>query len=131
MAGPNSAATGMPDPAMVTVPSRNATPEVTCAGPGCEEAVPRTATGRPGRFCSGACRSRAHRRRQRPTEPLVAEVDFGSASSRGRAADQAWMVRLRRGDKWVIVAIGLRRPAADRLAEAITDLLGGDGGPGA
>jgi hypothetical protein len=33
------------------------------------------------------------------------------------------MVRLRRGQRSVIVAIGLRRSAADRLAEQITDLL--------
>ncbi len=34
------------------------------------------------------------------------------------------MVRLRRGQRSVIVAIGLRRSAADRLAEQIADLLG-------
>ena len=34
------------------------------------------------------------------------------------------MVRLRRGDRSVIVAVGLRRAAAERLAEQITDLLG-------
>lgn len=33
------------------------------------------------------------------------------------------MVRLRRGERSVIVAIGLRRPRADRLAEQITALL--------
>ncbi|MGH9156719.1 MAG: hypothetical protein ACRD1K_12985 [Acidimicrobiales bacterium] len=55
--------------------------------------------------------------------PDVAEVDFGSASSRGRLAEQSWMVRLRRGDSYVIVAIGLRRRAADRIVEQITDLL--------
>lgn len=55
--------------------------------------------------------------------PVVAEVDFGSASSRGRLAEESWMVRLRRGERTVIVAIGLRRHAADRLAEQIADLL--------
>ncbi|MBA3304730.1 MAG: hypothetical protein H0U25_02225 [Thermoleophilaceae bacterium] len=54
---------------------------------------------------------------------VLAEVDFGSASSHGRLAEQSWMVRLRRGEDWVIVAIGLRRHAADRLVEQITDLL--------
>jgi len=34
------------------------------------------------------------------------------------------MVRLRRGERSVIVAIGLRRPAAERLAEQITELVG-------
>ena len=108
----------------MTVPFRHETPLPTCGGPGCNEAVPRPATGRPGRFCCGACRSRAHRRSQRDRDvPVVVEVDYGSASSRGRPPDRSWMVRMRRGDRWVIVAIGLRRDAADRLAEQITDLL--------
>ncbi len=55
--------------------------------------------------------------------PVAVEVDFGSASSRGRLAEQSWMVRLRRGDKDVIVAIGLRRHGADSLAGQIADLL--------
>jgi hypothetical protein len=38
------------------------------------------------------------------------------------------MVRMRRGERSVIVAIGLPRHGADRLAQAITDLLGGDAG---
>lgn len=62
--------------------------------------------------------------------PVVVEVDFGSASSRGRSPERAWMVRMRRGQESVIVAIGLPRHGADRLARAITDLLGGDGGAG-
>jgi hypothetical protein len=33
------------------------------------------------------------------------------------------MVRLRRGERSVIVAIGLRRSAAERLAAAITELV--------
>ena len=53
----------------------------------------------------------------------TAEVDFGSASSRGRPPERAWMVRLRRGDRSVIVAIGLYRGGADRLAERINDIL--------
>lgn len=110
---------------------RDETPAPTCAGPGCDEPVPQPPTGRPGRFCSSACRGRAHRQGQRARDvPVVAEVDFGSASSRGRLAEQAWMVRLRRGDHWVIVAIGLRRHAADRLAEQITDFLGANASEG-
>jgi len=37
------------------------------------------------------------------------------------------MVQMRRGERCVIVAIGLPRHGADRLAEQITDLL--DNGP--
>lgn len=108
----------------MTVPFRHETPLPTCAGPGCVEPVPQPATGRPGRFCCGACRSRAGRQRQRDRDvPIVVEVDYGSATSRGRPPEQAWMVRMRRGERSVIVAIGLRRHDSDRLAEKITDLL--------
>ncbi len=55
---------------------------------------------------------------------------MGSATSRGRPAERAWMVRLRRGQSSVIVAVGLRRPAAERLAGQIADLLD-TGQPGA
>jgi hypothetical protein len=110
------------------VPLRHATtPGTTCAALGCGQAVARAVTGRPARFCSQACRARAHRASQRDkAEPVSVKVDMGSASSRGRPIDQAWMVRLRRGRRSVIVAIGLRRPAADRLALQVADLLGGE-----
>jgi len=51
------------------------------------------------------------------------EVDFGSASARGRRPDHSWMVRMRRGERSVIVAIGLTRCAADSLAEQIAELV--------
>jgi hypothetical protein len=54
---------------------------------------------------------------------ISVEVDMGSASSRGRPPEHSWLVRIRRSDRAVIVAIGLRRRAADRLAEQLTDLL--------
>ena len=70
-------------------------------------------------------RVRAHRARQRDAaEPVSVEVDVGSATSRGRLPERAWMVRLRRGRRSVIVATGLRRAAAERLAGQIADLLG-------
>lgn len=94
----------------------------TCAAPGCTNAITPARTGRPARFCSTACRVRAHR--HAGAAPVSVEVDMGSASSRGRPPERAWMVRLRRGDRSVIVAIGLRRYAADRLATQIADLLG-------
>ena len=103
------------------VSSRNET-QPHCAGPGCENPVVRAATGRPARFCSDACRSRSHRRRH-SSAPAVAEVDMGSASSRGRHPDRAWLVRLRRDERVLVIAIGLRRTAADRLADQINDLL--------
>jgi len=63
------------------------------------------------------------------TQPLTVEVDTGSASSRGRPPDRAWMVRLRRADRSVIVAIGLNRTAADSLAERIAELIDPDNPP--
>jgi len=63
------------------------------------------------------------------TQPLTVEVDTGSASSRGRPPDRAWMVRLRRADRSIIVAIGLSRTAADNLAERIAELIDPDNPP--
>lgn len=57
------------------------------------------------------------------TQPLTIEVDTGSASSRGRPPDQAWMVRLRRADRSVIVAVGLSRTAAQHLADHIAEIV--------
>ena len=61
--------------------------------------------------------------REEKPGPVTVEVDYGSASSRGRAPGTAWMVRMRRADKSVIVAIGLTRSSADRLAFTIAELL--------
>lgn len=55
------------------------------------------------------------------------EVEAGSATSWGRGADRAWLVRLRRGQQSVIVAWGLSQAAAECLAAKIADLLGGPG----
>jgi hypothetical protein len=104
------------------VSSRHETTAV-CAGPGCRQPIRRQGTGRPARFCSPACRTRSHRAKRAKDMPITVEVDYGSATSRGRPAGAAWMVRLRRGDKAVIVAVGQSRAAADRLAEQLTDLV--------
>lgn len=107
---------------MTTLSSRNETMAARCAGPGCDHPIVPAATGRPARFCSNACRSRAHRRRH-SSAPAVAEADMGSASSRGRHPERAWLVRLRRDQRSVVVAIGLRRSAADRLVDQINELF--------
>jgi hypothetical protein len=99
-----------------------AVPPDTCAAPACSKPVAQHATGRPARYCSTACRVRAHR--QRNAAPVTVEVDMGSARSRGRPPGRSWLVRLRRSDRSVIVAIGLRRPAAERLAAQLVELLG-------
>lgn len=93
-----------------------------CAAPDCDQPVAQQVTGRPARYCSPACRVRAHRARN--AAPVSVEVDMGSATSRGRPPERAWLVRLRRADRTVIVAVGLRRAHAQRLAAQIADLLG-------
>jgi len=60
------------------------------------------------------------------TQPLTVEIDTGSASSRGRPPDHAWMIRLRRGDQSVIVAVGLTRTAAQHLADHIAEIVHDD-----
>jgi hypothetical protein len=60
------------------------------------------------------------------SQPLTVEIDAGSASSRGRPPDQAWMVRLRRADHSVIVAVGLSRTAAEHLADHIAEVVHDD-----
>ena len=56
-------------------------------------------------------------------EPLQVEVDHGSSSSRGRPAGHVWLVRLRRGDLHVILAVGLGRPSAEHLARQIREVI--------
>ncbi len=98
--------------------------EMTCAAPGCTSPVIRGGRGRPAIYCSAACRSATYRiHRHRAEEPVVVEVDHGSTSAKGRPTGRVWMVRLRRGQRSVIVAIGLGRPSADHLASQITELL--------
>jgi hypothetical protein len=112
------AATGM-------VSSRDETsaPPPRCTAPGCTNPLPAPGPGRPACFCSQACRARAWRSRQCQRGALVAEVDMGSTSSKGRRGGQIWMVRLRRDNKSVIVAIGLSRTCAEALAEEINALI--------
>ena len=55
---------------------------------------------------------------------VIVEVDRGSASSRGRHLDRAFMIRLRQGDHSVIVTIGLSQRVAEGLAGHIADVIG-------
>jgi hypothetical protein len=66
---------------------------------------------------------RAYRQRQTSRGAVSVEVDHGSTSSKGRPAGKAWLVRLRRGDEVVIVAVGLTNATAERLAERIRRLV--------
>ena len=59
-------------------------------------------------------------------QPLTVEIDTGSASTRGRPPDHAWLIRLRRADRSVIVAVGLTRTAAQHLADHIAEIVHAD-----
>lgn len=112
----------------MAVSSRNETLGTrTCAAEGCSNPVPVNATGRPADHCSTACRSRAHRRRHRQSEPAYAMVQLGSTSAKGRTQGQVWTVWLHRGNDALIVAIGLSRTYADDLAEAMTKMIQSSG----
>ena len=78
------------------VPLRNRTgASGTCGAPGCTNTVRRQGTGRPASFCSTACRAREFRsRKPATTAPVTVEVDMGSATSRGRPPERAWLVRI-------------------------------------
>ena len=109
---------------VTSVSSRHETPAgLTCAAEGCANPLPGPGPGRPARFCSDACKARAYRVRHRQRGTLVAEVDLGSTSSKGRTQGRVWLVRLRRGDDRVIVAVGLSRNRAEALVERITTVL--------
>jgi hypothetical protein len=98
--------------------------ETRCARPGCPNPVLRNPRGRPRIYCTPACRTAAHRAPHPDgREPLQVEVDHGSSSSRGRPAGHVWLVRLRRGDLHVILAVGLGRPSAEHLARQIREVI--------
>jgi hypothetical protein len=105
---------------MTAVSSRH---ETRCAAPNCTQILVRGPRGRPPLYCSPTCRTAAHRKRRPATQPLNVEIDHGSTSAKQRPAGRVWLVRLRRGDRTVIIATGLGRPSADHLAHQITQLL--------
>lgn len=88
-----------------------------CRAPGCDNPVPRRARGRPAVYCSPACRP-ARRRRG-----VVVEVDHPESSPDGRPTERVWRVRLRRGERVVVVAEALGWPSAHALAGELHDLL--------
>lgn len=73
---------------------------------------------RPGRRTTGHREPRPDR-----AQPLHAEVDHGSTSAKGQAPGRAWLVRLRRDNRAVIIATGLARPSAEHLASKINQLI--------
>lgn len=109
----------------MTTPNRiSSRTENSCARPGCPNPAPRNPRGRPRLYCTPACRAAAHRYDHPDTrQPLHVEVDHGSSSSRGRPTGHIWLVRLRRGDRQAIIAVGLGRPSAEHLARQIREVV--------
>lgn len=84
----------------------------------------RNPRGRPRLYCTPTCRTRTYRDSHPDARArLQVQVDHGSTSIRGRPAGQVWLVRLRRGKKQVIIAIGLGRPSAEDLARQIDSMI--------
>lgn len=88
-----------------------------CAALECTNIVTRNARGRPRIYCSKECRPT----RSRPR--IVVEVDHPEVSHDGRPSERLWTVRLRRGNRSVVVADGLGWPSANALATELLDIV--------
>jgi hypothetical protein len=90
-----------------------------CAAAGCDNPVVRRPgrAGRPPIYCSPACRPS----RTRPT--LCVEAD---PSDTGEVPGRDWEVRLRRGQRTVVLRRGLGRFSATALANEIQALIAGE-----
>ena len=97
------------------------TPMTTCTLPDCENPITPTNTGRPAKYCSPTCRATAHRHRH--NTPVIAEATMGSATSRGRHPNNAWIINLYRANHNIVIAIGLTQTTANQLAQQINNLL--------
>jgi len=73
--------------------------------------------GRPFIYCSRECRPN-HRR-----PAIRVEVDHPDTSPDGRPVQRVWTVRLRRGQRVVVIADDLGWPSAKALAGELNDLL--------
>jgi hypothetical protein len=93
-----------------------------CIAPGCEEALPATTgRGRPRLYCSPRCRPAG----VGSAEALVVEVDHeGHGGDGQRPLGRVWFVRVRCGQREVIVANELGRPSADHLAGQLAAVIG-------
>jgi hypothetical protein len=94
----------------------------TCAAPGCNNPVPRRPgrAGRPPIYCSPACRPSY----VRPV-PAV-EVDQQDSTD-DEQTGRDWVVRIRRGELFVVAGRGLGRFSAVALATELRSLMEGTG----
>jgi hypothetical protein len=91
----------------------------TCAAPSCDNPVPPSPRGRPPIYCSPACRPS----RQPRSSSVYVEIDHPATSADGRPVERLWTVRLRRGNRAVVIADNLGWPSANALAHELFDLL--------
>jgi hypothetical protein len=93
----------------------------TCIAPGCDERLPAsTGRGRPRLYCSPRCRQAGGR----VADALVVEVDHEPHDDAAlRPVGRVWLVRVRRGQREVVVASELGRPSADHLAGQLAAVI--------
>jgi hypothetical protein len=95
----------------------------TCAAPGCDEPVVRRdgQTGRPRIYCSPTCRPSG---KSRPDGYRISiEATQDEDAKDGPDPGRSWVVRLRRGQRTVIVGQDLGRFAATALTGELRQLL--------
>ncbi|MHB8450486.1 MAG: hypothetical protein ACYDAQ_08575 [Mycobacteriales bacterium] len=99
------------------------TAERTCAAAGCDNPVERLdgQTGRPRIYCSPTCRPSMGGRQDRYR--ISVQVDQDQDGRDGPDPGRSWVVRLRRGQRTVIVGEALGRFAATALAGELRNLL--------
>lgn len=89
----------------------------TCSAPGCDKAVERTPgrVGRPPIYCCPGCRPSKRRSR------LTIEIDHDATDDAETGRD--WVVRLRRGQRAVVLREGLGRFSAATFAAELRALI--------
>jgi len=91
-----------------------------CQAPGCGIPLPPPAPrGRPRLYCSPACRQRT----APAAEVVTVEVDHEETEDGGRPLGRIWLVRLRRGQRELVIASELGRPSADHLAVELVSMI--------
>jgi hypothetical protein len=93
---------------------------VTCARPNCDNLVTRNPRGRPTLYCSPGCRPSSAK-----SSRIAVEVEHPDTCADGRPPERVWTVRLRRGQRVVVIADALGWPSANALARELTDILTG------
>jgi hypothetical protein len=92
--------------------------DLRCQAPACANPVPRNPRGRPALYCCAQCRPSS-----RNARGVVVEIEHPQTCTDGRAPERVWTVRLRRGNRSVVIADALGWPSANALATDLSNLL--------